>query len=185
MFLSPLIIPYQFLFLRIIVLRKNGRLSAFAQVLSQASSPLLPALVSWVPVCLFLRKKNSTTHNSLFTLRLAAAVLFGFMAGTVCNFATQLKFFAGYDDSLDVGSFFLLKEFKLTNSGVDLRFPCRRRCRWEFANGAFRTSQRCCFRRVHCHPWRLVGPSLYPACLASRRLCCRPQLFICYDCEYP
>jgi len=24
------------------------------------------------------------------------------MAGTVCNFATQIKFFAGYDDSLDV-----------------------------------------------------------------------------------
>jgi len=31
-----------------------------------------------------------------------AAVLFGFMAGTVCNFATQIKFFAGYDDTLDV-----------------------------------------------------------------------------------
>jgi len=31
-----------------------------------------------------------------------AAVLFGFMAGTLCNFATQLKFIAGYDDSLDV-----------------------------------------------------------------------------------
>jgi len=31
-----------------------------------------------------------------------AAVCFGFMAGTVCNFATQLKFFAGYDDALDV-----------------------------------------------------------------------------------
>ncbi|PBL02719.1 ammonium transporter [Armillaria gallica] len=31
-----------------------------------------------------------------------AAVLFGFMAGTLCNFATQIKFFAGYDDSLDV-----------------------------------------------------------------------------------
>ncbi|KAF8662795.1 hypothetical protein AX16_001079 [Volvariella volvacea WC 439] len=31
-----------------------------------------------------------------------AAVLFGFMAGTVCNFATQLKFICGYDDSLDV-----------------------------------------------------------------------------------
>ncbi|KAJ6485507.1 ammonium transporter [Mycena sanguinolenta] len=31
-----------------------------------------------------------------------ASVLFGFMAGTVCNFATQIKFFAGYDDSLDV-----------------------------------------------------------------------------------
>jgi Amt family ammonium transporter len=29
-------------------------------------------------------------------------VLFGFMAGTICNFATQIKFFVGYDDSLDV-----------------------------------------------------------------------------------
>jgi hypothetical protein len=35
----------------------------------------------------------------------AASVLFGFMAGTVCNFATQIKFFAGYDDSLDVRFF--------------------------------------------------------------------------------
>ncbi|KAJ4001849.1 ammonium transporter [Lentinula boryana] len=33
-----------------------------------------------------------------------AAVLFGFMAGTICNFATQLKFVFGYDDSLDVVS---------------------------------------------------------------------------------
>lgn len=32
----------------------------------------------------------------------AAAVLFGFLAGTLCNFATQLKFLAGYDDALDV-----------------------------------------------------------------------------------
>ncbi|KAF8885347.1 ammonium transporter [Infundibulicybe gibba] len=31
-----------------------------------------------------------------------AAVLFGAMAGTICNFATQLKFFAGYDDALDI-----------------------------------------------------------------------------------
>lgn len=31
-----------------------------------------------------------------------ASVLFGFMAGTVCNFATQLKFLLGYDDALDV-----------------------------------------------------------------------------------
>lgn len=30
------------------------------------------------------------------------------MAGTLCNFATQLKFFAGYDDSLDVSDFFFL-----------------------------------------------------------------------------
>ncbi|KAG2127116.1 ammonium transporter AmtB-like domain-containing protein [Suillus clintonianus] len=31
-----------------------------------------------------------------------AAVLFGFMAGTVCNFATQLKFYFKYDDTLDI-----------------------------------------------------------------------------------
>lgn len=32
----------------------------------------------------------------------AAAVLFGFAAGTVCNFATQLKFYLHYDDCLDI-----------------------------------------------------------------------------------
>ncbi|KAI0635026.1 ammonium transporter [Trametes polyzona] len=32
----------------------------------------------------------------------AASVLFGFMAGTLCNFATQLKFIFGYDDCLDI-----------------------------------------------------------------------------------
>ncbi|KAG2095864.1 ammonium transporter AmtB-like domain-containing protein [Suillus cothurnatus] len=31
-----------------------------------------------------------------------AAVLFGFMAGTICNFATQLKFIFKYDDTLDI-----------------------------------------------------------------------------------
>jgi len=31
-----------------------------------------------------------------------ASVLFGFMAGTLCNFATQLKFVFGYDDTLDI-----------------------------------------------------------------------------------
>jgi len=31
-----------------------------------------------------------------------AAVLFGFMAGTLCNFATQLKFLFYYDDALDI-----------------------------------------------------------------------------------
>ncbi|KAG6330242.1 hypothetical protein ID866_8844 [Astraeus odoratus] len=31
-----------------------------------------------------------------------AAVLFGFMAGTVCNFATQLKFVFKFDDTLDI-----------------------------------------------------------------------------------
>ena len=32
----------------------------------------------------------------------AAAVAFGVVGGTVCNFATQLKFLLGYDDALDV-----------------------------------------------------------------------------------
>jgi Amt family ammonium transporter len=31
-----------------------------------------------------------------------AAVVFGVVAGTVCNFATQLKIIAGYDDALDI-----------------------------------------------------------------------------------
>ncbi|KAF8993626.1 ammonium transporter AmtB-like domain-containing protein [Cyathus striatus] len=31
-----------------------------------------------------------------------AAVLFGVMGGSVCNFATQLKFLVGYDDALDI-----------------------------------------------------------------------------------
>ncbi|CCM05350.1 uncharacterized protein FIBRA_07564 [Fibroporia radiculosa] len=31
-----------------------------------------------------------------------AAVLFGVMAGTICNFATQLKFYFKYDDCLDI-----------------------------------------------------------------------------------
>ncbi|KAH7882832.1 ammonium transporter AmtB-like domain-containing protein [Phlebopus sp. FC_14] len=31
-----------------------------------------------------------------------ASVLFGFMAGTLCNFATQLKFLFKYDDTLDI-----------------------------------------------------------------------------------
>jgi ammonium transporter, Amt family len=31
-----------------------------------------------------------------------AAVLYGFMAGTLCNFATQLKFLLKYDDALDI-----------------------------------------------------------------------------------
>ena len=38
----------------------------------------------------------------LISFYTAAAVLFGFMAGTLCNFATQLKFVFGYDDTLDI-----------------------------------------------------------------------------------
>jgi Amt family ammonium transporter len=33
---------------------------------------------------------------------LAAAVCFGVVGGTICNFATQLKFLLDYDDALDI-----------------------------------------------------------------------------------
>ncbi len=32
----------------------------------------------------------------------AAAVLFGVLGGTICNFATQIKFLFHYDDALDI-----------------------------------------------------------------------------------
>lgn len=44
------------------------------------------------------QRSTLTTHVH----SIAAAVLFGFMAGTLCNFATQLKFLLRYDDCLDV-----------------------------------------------------------------------------------
>lgn len=31
-----------------------------------------------------------------------AAVAYGVLAGTICNFATQFKFIFGYDDCLDI-----------------------------------------------------------------------------------
>ena len=33
---------------------------------------------------------------------IAAAVAFGVLGGTICNFATQLKFVFHYDDALDI-----------------------------------------------------------------------------------
>ena len=45
-------------------------------------------------------------HNSLqlSLLLIAAAILCGVLAGTICHFATQLKTLLGFDDALDVGS---------------------------------------------------------------------------------
>lgn len=47
-----------------------------------------------------------------------AAVLFGFMAGTICNFATQLKFLLNYDDTLDVSIFSLFYGLELDQRGI-------------------------------------------------------------------
>ena len=64
---------------------------------------------SWVfPFCPTRTRSHSLSIffiSLLSPLFTAAALVFGVMAGTLCNFATQLKFFAGYDDSLDVSLF--------------------------------------------------------------------------------
>ncbi|KAG6815036.1 hypothetical protein H0H87_005700 [Tephrocybe sp. NHM501043] len=39
---------------------------------------------------------------SIFLGKRPASVAFGFLGATACNFATQLKFIAGYDDTLDI-----------------------------------------------------------------------------------
>ncbi|KAF8159921.1 ammonium transporter [Crassisporium funariophilum] len=72
-------------------------------------SGAIAGLVAITPGSGFVGSRESTSteqsdmSSRFVTLTLvAAAVLFGFLAGTICNFATQLKFFAGYDDSLDI-----------------------------------------------------------------------------------
>ena len=63
-----------------------------------ASLQLLLVLVTLGPVSyIAIVTSNAFTYSTT-----AAAVLFGFMAGTLCNFATQLKYLLGYDDTLDI-----------------------------------------------------------------------------------
>ena len=50
----------------------------------------------------FPKIRGCNAHRQIRLPRAAAAVLFGFMSGTVCNFATQLKFTLGFDDTLDI-----------------------------------------------------------------------------------
>lgn len=49
-------------------------------------------------------------------MSLAAAVAYGVVAGTACNFATQLKYLVHYDDALDVNA---LSSYSL---GLELNF---------------------------------------------------------------
>ena len=49
------------------------------------------------------RERLAVAIPSRSKLWIAAAILFGVMAGTACYFAIQLKFLVGYDDALDVG----------------------------------------------------------------------------------
>ena len=63
----------------------------------------LPALLQLLLVLVTLGPVSYCSCHLTFTyLTTAATVLFGFMAGTICNFATQLKFVFGYDDTLDI-----------------------------------------------------------------------------------
>lgn len=80
-------------------LRRNGVRSVFVQV------PLLALLLSHQAQVSSVRVSFLQLVHLLTYLKMshaAAAVLFGFMAGTLCNFATQLKFLLGYDDTLDI-----------------------------------------------------------------------------------
>jgi hypothetical protein len=71
-----------------------------------------------------------------------ASVLFGFMAGTVCNFATQLKFLASYDDALDVsGDFFPIPQLRICGGLVLTSFPsCKRFLRRTLSVASLATS---------------------------------------------
>jgi len=104
----------------------------------------------------------------ILTIHLAAAaVAFGFLGGTACNFATQLKFLLGYDDALDVRAFFPLS-FLVVHSGLDLRYARYWRYRWKPPHRPLRAGQRRWIRRGHRHFRWLVGQALHPACPSTR-----------------
>lgn len=70
------------------------------------------------------------------------------MAGTLCNFATQLKFVFGYDDTLDVRIDFPHTPYICFVHITELFYPlgvcvsCCRWSRWKLAYRSFRTSKR-------------------------------------------
>ena len=70
--------------------------------------------------------------HTIWTAIIAAAVLFGFMAGTLCNFATQLKFVFRYDDCLDVSMppplDIVVRIADTCPRAADLCVACDRRC---------------------------------------------------------
>ena len=85
------------LYFRITALRRSGAQSVSALV---PFPVLLPSPL--LPVMLVLVSQIFSIFSDRFLFLVAAAVLFGVVGGTACNFATQLKFLLGYDDALDV-----------------------------------------------------------------------------------
>lgn len=175
-----------FIYFRIIALRKSGRQSDFALALSLV---LLLSLRDLVLSALVGIPPSSSIYIAYlfycllpFPTRLtAAALVFGVMAGTLCNFATQLKFFAGYDDSLDVSVILIYKKkillcrfircFLTCTNRIDFRLSRYRRHSREFPDCYFCSSTRGFLRWLHQNSWRLVGWPLDSTSLAYRRFC--------------
>ena len=154
---------------RIIVLRKNGPPLDSALVLSQVLSLSPPPPVSLVPVSIPSSRVKISNVDASFV---AAAVLFGVAAGTVCNFGTQLKFYCHYDDALDVRYSSLSLPANLLAQVhprvVDLRRPCCWRYRWQPSYRSFRPKEHCRFGRQCPHSRRMARPQLQAARNPSR-----------------
>lgn len=191
---------------RIIALRESGRQSDFVLGLSLVLWLLLRDLGSLVLVGIILSQAFTYAYalSPFFPhfFHIAAALVFGVMAGTLCNFATQLKFFAGYDDSLDVsfasvvlndgiffGFFFRKKLWRFKNSDlslslfVDFRLS---RYRWysrEFLDCYFCSTTGGFLWWLHWNSWWLVGWALASTSMAYRRFCCWSNLLLWNDGE--
>jgi len=99
----------------------------------------------------------------------AAAVLFGFMAGTICNFATQLKFALGYDDTLDI---FATHGIGGVVGNVSFRYQTLESPSdvLQALDRPLRPGINRWPRRLYCNPRRLARSKLHPARLAAGRL---------------
>jgi hypothetical protein len=92
------------------------------------------------------RKQQSLNiAASIIDVVLAAAILFGVVAATICNFATQIAVRLGIDDALEVrnSSFPFLKFELIVAQLTDI---CHSWCRWHYwepTDRRFRSSQRC------------------------------------------
>jgi hypothetical protein len=70
--------------------------------------------------------------------------MFGVAAGTLCNFATQLKFLCGYDDALDVRiavSPIICIRSHCLSPITDLRGSRHWWHRWQSFDGPFRSEE--------------------------------------------
>jgi len=68
-------------------------------------SGAIAGLVAITPACGYVNSRSSPLPSLTLlglTLLIASAVVFGVVAGTVCNFATQLKYVVGIDECLDI-----------------------------------------------------------------------------------